>query len=215
MAFEDAIAEDMAGFDGLQTVTITHREDDSTSAVPKALLRQIGVKQAEASNGQYTTDDVICNVRGSAISTTPRVGDSLTDASGKVWVILATHRATLGSRWRLILRDLAISETTVTLDTLIDIEVATWSKGDGGAQEATWGTFQENVRAHIQDNGGSAGVENGQRRVEARYTIFCEEQFIVGSDHRVIDSDGSIYRVTGYANSDRIDKLYEIHAEPW
>ena len=215
MAFEDAIADDMDIFDGTQTVSITYREDDETVAVPKALLRKISTSEAANSNGQYLSSDVICNVRGSSIVTAPKVGDTLTDASDVAWTILAVHRATLGTRWRLILRDRSISSTTVTLDSLINIEVASYTKSDGGSQTATWSTLQEDVAAHIQDNGANAVVENGKREVEAQFSIFCEDQYVVGENHRIVDSEGTVYRVTGYRNRDSITDLYEILAEKW
>ena len=212
MTFAATIADDIDLFDGLETATLTHRLDSSTDAITACLFRAISIKEAEVSDGKYTTDDVRAHVKASEVAVAPVSGDTITDASGVIWTILSVRRDTLATRWRLICRVLDIIDEAATL---ITIEAATWAKSHGGAQTATWSASQSNVRALIQRIAAAETDETNQRQVKARFVITCEVQNLVGKSHRIVDSASTIYRILGYQNTDRIDSLYEILAEVW
>lgn len=212
MSFLTAIADDLDLFDGLEASTLTHRLDASEDTLTVSLWRAIGTAEAAASDGKYTTEDVRAHAKTSEVSVDPEPGDSITDASGVTWTIIAVQRDTLATRWRLICRRLDITNEAATL---VTIQVATWAKSAGGAQQATWANSQTNVRAKIQRIDGSEVDDNKRREVKAQFTVTFEGQTILTKSHRIVGSDAAIYRVAGYQNPDLIGELYQVLVEEW
>ena len=212
MTLAAAIADDMDLFDGLESVTLTHTVSGETDAVSKALPRAVTTREAAASNGKYTASDVNWHLKASEVSSRPVPGDTITDGDGDVWTVLDVQKATLGTRWRCITRQLDITDEA---STLITIEQATWSKSAGGFQVASWSTWKSNVRAKVQRLSASETDETNQRQNKAEFVVICEVQNLVGKSHRIVDADSTVYRIKGYRNTDRIDSLYEILCEVW
>ncbi len=206
-----AIADDLDVFDGLAAATLTHRADSSSDNVT-GVKRSISTREAADSDGKYTTDDVRFHFKTNEVSADPLPGDTITDASGVVWTILAVQRDTLSTRWRLISRRLDIVDEA---STLITIQEATWTKSTGGAQVASWDNWKTNVRAKVQRLSADEATDDNQRQVKAQFVVICEVQNLVGKSHRIIDADGVTYRIKGYRQTDRIDSLYEILVEVW
>ena len=206
-----AIADDPDIFDGLEAASLTHRLTGNVSS-GNVLFRAIDAAEAAASDGRYTMDDVRVHFKLSDVSETPKPADTVTDAGGQVWTVLAVQKATIGTRWRLICRILDVANET---DTLISIEQAGWAKSAGGAQVATWSPWQTDVRAKIQRLDSMEGEEDNLRQVRDQFVVFCEVQNLVGASHRIVGADGTIYRIKGYRKADQIGALYEIVCELW
>lgn len=203
-------AGDMAVMDGLETVTVVTGADSEVSA--SAVRRAVTTKEAEASNGDYTTADYVYHLPVADLTFSPLPGGSVTDADTVVGVILDAQKATIKTRWRLICRDLQISED---LTTLVDIELATFVKGAGGAQEETWAVWQSEVRAKLQRVSAMAGVDQNKRDTATTWVMYSETQHLVNRNHRVVNSEGDIFRVLGFHMPDRIDALFEIDLTEW
>ena len=150
------------------------------------------------------------------VSSRPALGTRIVDSGGTYWIILDVQQATLSSRWRCICRCPAIA---YGLDDTITIELASYSKGDGGAAESRWKVWKTGVRARIQAVSGDIGDEQGARRTRQTFDIFVCEDFGTSADlaithnHRVKDAKGTTYRITGFSDAEDIGQLQTIHAE--
>jgi head-tail adaptor len=208
----DPVGDFIAVCDGLQAVTLTDRDDANADAVADALRRAVTLREAERSNGLYTTSDVHWHLPQSQVTTDPQPGYIITDSNDDEWTILAVEDQTLTDRWRCTCRNLVVAEQ---LDTLVTIQVSTSIKGDTGAHEQTWADQQGGIRARIQRIAGQVRTTVGASQIDATHTMYFRESIVLTARHRVADSDGNRYRVVGYRDPERIDKLCEADLVPW
>lgn len=210
--------------DGLESITLSARSDGtgSNQATASALRRAVGHKEAQASNGLYTSSDVVWHLPQEDITTPPALGDVIIDNDLAEWTILARRDDTLSDRWRCVTRNLVASEL---LTDLVTIQVAYATVGDTGAHETTWSDMTDALRGRIQraftrsSNAASGGArvisKAGTRTLEAEYTLFIRERVELKGKHRIVDQNGNRYLVTGYRDPERIDKLTEVDLVPW
>jgi len=188
--------------DGLVPVTLVERTSGDPTAVSAALRRTVSTREAEASGGDYTASDVVWHLPASELPAPPTVGDRIVEASGATWTILRVQQMTQDSRWRCIARELRIADHEATL---VEIEVATWTKGDAGAATASWSTEQSDVRAAIQPERVEVRIENGRRTVESTHRVYLEQSLTLTENHRLVGPDATIYQVLRTEKSDRLD----------
>ena len=208
MATEFDPSDDLAGVvDGLTSATVTRPGSSTTTEVTHALRRPIRTREAEKSEGRYTASDVVWHLPSSEISTPPRPGDVIVDEDGRRWTVLDVEKTTLDGRWRCVARNLAVVHG---LDQYVDVEKATYAKGDGGADQPTWQVWKTGLRAKIQPAQVEVRDEHDGRATAAGFKVFLAEDVAVDHTHRIKGPDGAVYRVTGYRKADRIDALVEI-----
>ena len=211
MALEFDPNEDLAGVtDGLVAVTVTRPGSSTSTEVAHALRRMVRTREAEESEGRYTAGDVTWHLPASELAFAPRPGDVIVDTDGQRWTVLDVQHTALGDRWRCVSRNLAVVHG---LDEYVDVEKATYAKGDGGADEPTWRVWRTGLRAKIQPARVLVKDEHEQRTAAAEFKVFLAEDLAVDHTHRVKGPDGTRYRVTGYRKADRIDALTEIDAK--
>jgi len=193
--------------DGLTSVTVTRPGSSTTNDVAHALRRVVRTREAEKSEGRYTADDVTWHLPASELSVAPRLGDVILDKEDQRWTVLDVFKTMLDGTWRCVARNLAVVHG---LDEYVDVERASYSKGDGGADEATWHTWKTGLRAKIQPARVEVNDEHQRRETEAGFVVFLADDVAVDHTHRIRGSDRAVYRVTGYRKADRIDALVEI-----
>ncbi len=213
--------DDFSGvIDGLQSITVTRPGSSLAIRVDGALRRAVTTAEAESlkstytarsspSEGKYTASDVTWHLPASELSQPPRLGDVIVVDDAQHWTVLAVLQTTLDSRWRCVCRNLAIVHG---LDEYVDIEKATYSKGDGGADEPTWHTWKTGLPARIQPVAAEVKNLNGRQVTVTTFTVFLAQAVAVDHTHRLKGPDAAIYRITGYRKPDRIDTLMEISA---
>jgi len=103
-------SEDYEVFDGLETVTITHKGvrtisvggvatySEVTESI-SALKRLVGNRHLLASPGELRTGDAIWEIPHMS-TLTPIVGDMITQADGTVWRIVKVDDKPVLSMWR-------------------------------------------------------------------------------------------------------------------
>lgn len=196
--------------DGLQTVTLTDR-DGVEQTVTHALRRSIRSSEAAPSNGHHLMADVRWHLPIEEVTGEPLPGWTIDDGTDE-WTILVVSRDTLSDRWNCYSRNLVVTEG---LNTLITIEVATVTKGDGGAHEQTWSTLASGVRAKIQRLSAESDTEHGVRQLDRTYRAYWREALDLRGKHRIIDNSGVKYLLTAYRDPERIDVLAEADLELW
>src|SRR4051812_10545285 len=104
MTLATDIASDYAGFDGVETVTLTPR---ATPGSPNTTVKALRgpVKRSEIYNlggtlGLSTRSTAFSLFTASLAGTEPIDGDKITQGDGKVWIILSAELLTLGTRYR-------------------------------------------------------------------------------------------------------------------
>jgi hypothetical protein len=200
-------ADDFANVtDGLEPVTLL-RPGSAATSIGGALRAAVSTAEARASEGKHTAGDVVWHVPAAEVAGPPVPGDVIVDAAGGRWTVLGVRRATAGSRWRCACRNLAIAGG---LDQHVDIEQATYIKGEHGAEHAAWRPWRTGVAARIQPVRSRATEEHQRRATTAEFVVFLAESLVVDHTHRIKSPDGSLYRVVGSRRAERIDALMEI-----
>ncbi len=193
--------------DGLVEVTVTRPGSSDSTQVAHALRRMVKVREIKELDGHFRASDVTWHLPTSEMTSRPRLGDAIVDADGGRWTVLDVRKATADSRWRCVCRNLAVVHG---LDQYIDVETATYTKSAGGADVPTWRAWRTGLKAKIQPVESKAGQRHDRRITATRYKVFVAEDLALNHTHRVRGPDGTVYRVTGCRQADRIDRLMEI-----
>ncbi|MHC4406020.1 MAG: hypothetical protein ACYTG0_40805 [Planctomycetota bacterium] len=196
--------------DGLASVTVVRPGSSQTTQVTHALCGPLRVREAERSEGRYTAGDVVWHLPVSELSDAPRPGDVVVDGEERRWTVLDVQKTTRGSRWRCVGRDLAVVHG---LDEHVDVEKATYAKGEGGAETATWHVWKTGLRARIQPAEIRVEGQNERQGHVATLTVFIADDVSIDHTHRIKGPDGTRYRVVRYRKAERIDALGEIDVE--
>jgi hypothetical protein len=197
--------------DGLQAVGLIRRGRSGLLSVAHALRRSLSMREAAASNGQYTLTDVTWSLPKSECGAGPVLGDVILDADGNRWTVLAVAGRDLTGLWECTCRDLAIARG---LNDVITIEQAVYSKGEGGAAVPAWHTLRTGVRARIQPVFSAVEAGPHSRSTVHRYRIVIAEELAVDHTERIRAADGTIYRIIGSTGAAGIGELQTIEAEP-
>ncbi len=214
--------------DGSETVRLLRRgaAPGSSGIVVAGALRQsansqqavVGnrneIRRPAESDGKLVASDAVWHLPAEQLGEPPRLGDWIVDSTKIRWTILEVQSATLGSRWRLTTRNVAVAHG---LDDTVTILKATYAKGPAGAAEATWKTWRTGVRARIQAQNTRVDTEHRTRRAATRYRIFIEQDLELDHTHRVQGSDGTLYKIVGTTGEGRLGEPQTIEAEvtPW
>ena len=193
--------------DGLTSVTLLRPGSSNTIDVAHALCRTVRTREIRKSEGRYTAGDVAWHLPDGELSWPPRVGDVIVDADDRRWTVLDVQATTLEGRWRCVCRNLAVEQG---LDQYVDVEKATYQKGDSGADQPTWQAWKTGLRARIQPVETRMTHEHERRTSQTAFRIFLLEDVLLDHTHRVRGPDGTVYRVVGCRKSERIDALMEI-----
>jgi hypothetical protein len=178
-------------------------------AVAHALRQAIHTREAERSQGRYTTADVGWSLPASEIPEPLRPGDAIVDAAGQRWTVLEVSQLSHRTRWRCVTRNLAVFHG---LDDCIDLEKAEFAKGEGGAKEPTWQVWQTGLRARIQPVEAEMHAQHGRQTTVQRFKVFLEAALPVDETMRIRGPDGATYTITGFQKAEAIDALMEIDA---
>jgi len=198
--------------DNLEAITVDRRGSSDDTAVTHALQRAVRTRELAASDGRYLTGDVRWHLPKTECGTSPALGDAIEDAAGDRWTVLDVQEATLSTRWGCTCRNLAIVHG---LDDVIRIEEATYSKGTGGAQIATWHTWKTGIRARIQEVSATPETDTGARGMARDYEVYLAADVNVNHTHRIVGLDATIYRIRGSRRLDDIEGIQVIEAEQW
>ena len=197
------VTGDMAGFDGLESVTLRSADGGQHEVVDGALRRAMRWREGAASAGQYVASDVRWHLPAAGMSLVPSVGMRLEDGAGQRWTILEVIRESWGTRWACVARNLAIAEG---LNDVVTIQQATWVKGTSGAVTAEWNDLLVDVRGRLQTWSGDVGQRHQQRVMAHRYRLFLEDAVEVDGNQRVVHV-GEVYHIVGFRLPERIDEL--------
>jgi len=195
--------------DALEAVTVRRPGSSDATVVAHALRQAVRTREAERSEGRYTSADVVWHLPAAEIAQPPRPGDMLVDAAAGRWTVLEVAQATLRSRWRCVARNLAVLHG---LDDCIDLEKADFARGEGGAEEPTWHVWKAGLRARIQPGSADLQTEHDRQGIAARFKVFLADEVPIDHTLRIRGPDGAIYAITGYRKADAIDALLEIDA---
>lgn len=213
-----SLSDDWQIFDGLETATLRDYLSGSdsltsgTALTSCVLRRNVTTKEAEASNGKYTTADVVWHVPKSQYSTQPALGGKVVDSSSVSWTILEAQYNVIRNMWRLTTRALAI---TGGLNQYVTIKKANLTRGTGGQHVITWTDYLTNVRSRLQRNATTVDEKDSRRQPIARYTLFLEENIAMTSFERwqVVDSSSNTYSVLTAEKPAMIGDLMQLHMD--
>ena len=102
--------------DGVQAVTLWHRQTDTITDIPSALIRRFRHRLYS-----QVVDAAVPVNRAHwyfAESTSPHPGDEIHESDGTVWTILEVNRSPLTDIWQVVCETFAFAEPTETVDHL-------------------------------------------------------------------------------------------------
>lgn len=200
--------------DGAAAVTLNRRGSSDNVSIATALRRNLSTSEIVASDGRLRSGDTRWHFSAAEVSTSspPRMGDWIVPSDGTRFQILEVRRDTLSNRWRCVTRDLRVA---YGLDDTITIEEASYAKGTAGAQEATYSTHQTGIRGRIQEVDAEAGTTAGARRTERRFAVMLEADLELGTQHRLKDREGKLYRVVAVTGRASLGEPMTIEATEW
>jgi len=206
--FATDIQDDFAAIvDGLTAVTIVSRDATETE-VEHCLRRAVNHREAAASDGKYTTDDVVFHFPTEEAER-PELGAVIRDEDGD-WTVLEVAKQTLNHRYRCVCRNLVI---VAGLDTLVTIQAATFAKGPTGALEPTWSNVATDVLAKIQIESAERDVQHNAKDTPQKATVYFASQQVLTTNNRIVGPDDTIYKVVSWSDADRIDRLFAVQCE--
>ena len=203
------ITGDFSIVDNLETVTVTAK-NNSDESVDSCFSTPIRTREIAASNGRYTAGDVRFHVPVDNTTAPPAVVIVPPTSGGEVYTILDVDNAGMSGIYKCGSRLLDIYNE---LNTLITVQVATWSKNANGVQAATWANEATSIRAKIQPATEQIETDEGARGVKKRFTIFLEAERTLDHDRRIVGPDSSIYKILAYQGRDRLDQLPSVLVE--
>lgn len=200
--------------DGLEAVTVRFPGSAGTTAVAHAKRRAISTREAAASGGRYTSTDVNWHLPISECPNQPKLGSKIVDADGVWWTVLDVMKCTRGTRWKCASRAL---EIVAGLDTTIRIQQARYSKSPSGAQVASYFDVVSGLKAKIQPVSATNARETGLDFTRRQFRIVVSKEVAIDNTMRVVGSDGTVYQIDGYEQTERLDVLPVILAstDPW
>lgn len=201
MTLELDLATDFASItDWLKPVVI-----DGTD-VNACLRRAVGVREAAASGGKYTTSDVAFHL-DSAECSAPAIGGTIVDEDGS-WTIISVDWQTFVKRWRCVSRQLAIvGGLTVT------IQQATYTKSTTGAEEPTWANVSTGVSAKVHYESAEVETAHGNRVSISSVKVYFASPQTLGPNYRILASDGAILKVISWDGFNEIDQFFTATCE--
>ena len=196
--------------DGLRPIVITPRRGDVADPV-SSLRRAITRKEAEESNGQYTTDDSVFHVSTVHYPTKLPLGSHLVDHDNTTWTVLSVAKQTLNARWRYVVRDLALWGD---LDLVVWHEIATFAKGKTGAQFETWTRQPTPLRARFQPIEEERRVEHNSVHSPETFVGYFAIDFEVDHNHRfvILNEAGEIQQAFKVIKTRERETLGELFA---
>ena len=201
MTFITDIADDFTSItDGLSSVTV------GGLSVTNALRRQISIKEAESSGGKYLASDVTFHFPLTEHATQPDLGAIIADSDGN-WRIVSAAKQTLNTRWRCVCRLLAIDPTSI-----VTIQLATYSKGTGGAMEPTWADVAD-VNGQVHFKTASIEHANDARHSVSEVEVYFADAQTLTANHRILTADSTELKLKEWNGFDELMQLYTAKCE--
>lgn len=189
--------------DATEPITLFRRDAAEQVAVPVAWRFVDRTAESTPAGGYVTAADVTWQFEWGETSP-PQVGDRVQDAAGNYYTLLAVERLPGNTRLRCESRNLQIAHG---LDDEVAIEQAVWEDLGSGPEITGWSTLQSVVHARIQPERVEVDESTDPVSSTATYRITLEDPPPLDHNHRIVDGDGTVYRLLEFENAERIDVL--------
>jgi hypothetical protein len=187
--------------DGTVAVKLKRRHG-GTVDVARAWRFSQTVVEPTATGGYVATTDTVWQFEWPADTPPPRLGDRLIDEQGTCGVIRRVERGGGNTRWRVLVRGLAIAWG---LDQQVAIERAEW--GGDPLQIVGWQLVDPAVPARLQPQVAVADHTTAPPTTTQQFRATIDTPHLLDGDHRLVAADGTTYRVLQFEGADDIDRL--------
>jgi nicotinate-nucleotide pyrophosphorylase len=136
--------------DGVQPIALWHHRDDTTTAVPSALLRRFRHRfYSQVADSAVPVNVAHWYFEGER----PLPGDEIHESDGTVWTILEVNRSPLTSIWQTVCETFAFAEPTENVDHLRqDVVVASLPVRVGAMTTTLESTVSHRLTFYIRDS---------------------------------------------------------------
>ena len=217
------LTQDYLIFDNREEITFISRrttadsQGDQTDSQIQALRRAPTFKELAASNGVYTSQDVVWHIPAVLLTVgPPKPRDTVTDLDGISWTVMEAAWNSLRSMWRLITRNPIIA---YDLRDKVSIEQCAITYDAVGAPVRTWPPIggqilYPNIPARVQPDDSVVVDQRGVRGdLETYFVLLAEQVPILDVRECRVNWNGVYLDITGSRQSERIDELPMLTAE--
>jgi hypothetical protein len=190
--------------DGWEPVTLLRRGGSEEIALPRAWRYSGRSEPAEPGVADVARHDVEWQFAWNDEVDKPRIGDAIVDAADEAWTILSVIEHGAKSRLRCVARNLAFVHA---LADRVEILVAVWEDGGSGPEIVGWNTLYSAVPASIQPERTTVDHATDPPTSVASYRVILGRQLALDHNHRIVDGEGTTYRVLEFTQAERIDAL--------
>jgi len=190
--------------DGVEPITLKRRDSAATIAIAAAWRFASRTSEAEAGGGHVAQRDVVWQFAWDAANDLPRLGDTLLDATGGCFNILAVESLRAASRLRCTTRNLSL---VVPWNDRVEVQQAIIEDTGGGPEITGWTTIRAALPARIQPHQLDVDNTTSPAAATATYRIVLGEQLDLAADTRFVDALGNVYQLIEYTQAERIDAL--------
>jgi len=199
---------DIDYFDGLEDVVYKKRNAITGISI-EALRREVPLKEVMASDGHYKLSDVRFHTKLSNIDS-PQLGDVIEDQDGDSYTILERRKDTLSARWKLLTRNLSITES---LNTSVNVILVTYIADPATFVDLpNYQYYKRNLRAKIHRPSFDENTEHGILETEGVFIVITEDATLT-TNHLFEDQNGYIYKINSSDKLDQIDMLPQYTCE--
>lgn len=207
---------DQAYLNNNETVTFASvlTAGDTTCSLTQAIRYPMSLKESQASNGVYRTDDIIWTSDTATFniaSLVPKPRDYIT-ADGNTYTVLEAIKSPIASFYKLITRDLSLANG---LTDTITIQTATISIDASGGITKSWAAVHTSIAARVQPEQTTAFEERGIKSSQVRYQVFVAVNPTVtnsaGDWGRIVFGSDTL-EIDGLTRSEQIGELAVISA---
>lgn len=190
--------------DALEAVTLVRRGCNESVSIPSAWRFLSEVVEVEPTQGAVTVYDTHWHLAWDEVPAAPRVGDVVRDSAGDCWTILKVERPLGKTRWLCHTRELRIANG---LRDRVDLQQAVWQDLGSGPEVVSWQTIRPAVAARIQPQQTTIDRDAEPLVSTTTYRVLLEESPSLDHNHRIVATDGTVYKMVGFEQAARIDVL--------
>lgn len=206
------LSRDILLVDNLESATLRVAGVDDVDLCDCVITTPDEWKELDPTRGQVIRQGMLF-VWPYASNPRPPLGSTLIDESDNYWTILKLAHVQHVDTWEATCVNLAVEED-VELDNIATVlQATTYSKDASGEAVPVWEEVTSDIRARWQPVSEQAEIFEDADFTRTTYRVtfgalpISNPQELAGGDYRLVDKDGTRYRVVEYLTEDRIDRL--------
>lgn len=190
--------------DQLEAVTLRRRGAVEGLHLKSASRQQVTVQEAEPSDGVAIQADAVWHLQLPPDEPAPQVGDVIVDKQKSRWTILESQQLLALGRCKCTTRELRLA---FGCHQLVDVQRPIWGDVGSGPEIVDWTEICHALPVNIRLDEMILDTSTTPPSRQLIYEIVLSETVALEPDDRLIDEQGTSYRLQSLTQAERIDRL--------